>query len=66
MVKLIQDLSAFGPLLFTIILLLAVICAGWLIAALHGHENTNARRFSENNLWVFKRNAARIKGMRHS
>lgn len=66
MVKLIQDLSAIGPLLFTIILLLSFICAVWLIAALRNHASTERNRFSDNHIWLFKRNAARLKGMRHS
>ncbi len=65
MVTLIQDLTAYGPILFSMILIIAFSCAVWLIASLQ-HKKGSANRFTSHDTWILRRNVSRLKGLRHS
>jgi hypothetical protein len=66
MVRLIQDLSTLGPMLITIVLVIAASVAVWLISSLQRGTNHSQNTISGNDAWAFRRNSARLRGMRHS
>ena len=65
MAKLLYDLSTVGPILLIMVLLAAILCAVWLIAALRGKSSGHTFGMPERR-WVIRHNGIRMKDLRHS